>query len=81
MSHPTPLNEDERPSPNALAGQLGQAIAHNAGPDVITEYRRRLACERAEKALAKALADAPPLSAAQVAHLRAIVQTYAPVES
>lgn len=71
------VNQD-RPSPQQIAGELGQALRHDAGDAVIAEYRRRLCTERAERAIQRALADAPPLTSDQVAYLRAIVQGYGP---
>lgn len=72
----TQVNEDDRPSPNQVAGELGQALRHDAPTQAINDYRRLLATSRAEKALEKALADAPPLRPEQVSFLRAVVQSY-----
>jgi len=76
---PTPLDEDRLDS-QRVGGQLRQAKKHGAPAQVIAAYQSTIATDKAERALRKILDAAPPLSAEQVAHLRAIVQTYAPVE-
>jgi len=73
------VNKD-RPSANALAGELGQAVKHGDPAEVIAAYRAELQVRRAERALEKALAAAPPLTPSQVANLRAVLAAYDPEE-
>jgi hypothetical protein len=48
--------------------------------EAVEAFKRRMFTGRAERALRRALADAPPLTAQQVAHLRSVLADYDPAE-
>jgi hypothetical protein len=73
------VNEDRR-SPLSPAAELGQALRRDAPAEVIDAYRSQLRTERAETALRRVLDGAPPLTAVQVARLRAVLGCYGPGE-
>lgn len=74
VNEPT-VNEPRRSS-FSLAASKRQAEEHGAPEHVIEAYQSELRTRRAERALRKVLADAPPLSTTQVAYLRAVVNEY-----
>lgn len=71
-----PRNEDRHTL--SVAGELGQAIRHHADDQVIARYRQWLATDQAERALRRVLDAAPPLSATQIAQIRAVLADYDP---
>jgi hypothetical protein len=72
-----PVNHNPSYNPHQAAGQLRQALARDEDQAVIDAYRRRVGVGSAERALARALASAPPLTHTQIAYLRGVLASYA----